>query len=409
MNGAQWRDARPAAERHWQQTAGGALLLWLGLIAFGATTVVLLAVLSRRGGHGSFAGLSTLLGLAFACSLVPTGVLMRCAALVTDGQPLRRMAPSRAVAASLLCLGTSPIVAVGLRLPVLSVLFIACQLVAGVVLAWLQGAMLGQQRFAALGVNQLIEGAARTGLGVWLGLVWGVTGLALAMFLSTAVAVAALPRRWPVAVAAERPTTSLLDTSLALVLLGVFVQLDVLLAPRALHSATTRYDLAAVPSKGVYLVLLALGPLLFPFVRRSDSRRLIIIGAALTLVLGTVLAAALVGLRPLIGAVLGQPDAPAGALFLLGVAMSLVAATAVFMNGAIARGVVRPWPPIALGMVALVACTRTGTVMGFATACVLVHLVVTAAALWVVLWGRRDGSRHEPQATRSLAPSPASP
>jgi hypothetical protein len=375
-------------------------------VAFGATTVLLLAVLSRQHVHASFAGLSSVLGLAFACSLVPTGVQMRCAALVADGQPLPKVPAPRAAGATALALAASPVVAAALRLPVLAVVFIVGQVVVGVVLAWLQGAMLGQHRFAALGTNQLLEGVARAGLGIGLGLVWGLTGLALAMFLSTAFAVVALPRRWPVKAVAERPTTSLLDTSLALILLGGFVQLDVLLAPRGLHSGATTYDVAAVPSKGVYLVLLALGPLLFPFVRRTGSRTLILVGAGLTFVLGVAVTGGLVVLRPLISAVLSQPRASADDLLLVGLAMSLAGTTSVFVNAGIARGVVRPWPPIALGMAALAACARIGGVTAFAMSCAIVHFLVAAFALWTVLCGRRDTSAAQsPLGPRGLTPS----
>ena len=66
---------------------------WAGIVLFGGTTgLTLLAVLSRHTEHNEFSSLSALLGLAFACSLIPAGLQMRCAALVADGQPVPRMA-----------------------------------------------------------------------------------------------------------------------------------------------------------------------------------------------------------------------------------------------------------------------------------------------------------------------------
>ena len=188
---------------------------------------------------------------------------MRCAALVADGQPVPKMTRGRSALLILLALSLSPLLGAALHLPTVAVGFIALQMVAGIVLARMQGAMLGAHRFYALGINQALEGVARAGLGVWLGITWGLDGLALAMFASTVVAIVTLPPQPPIATTYERPATSLFHSSLALALLGVFVQLDLLLVPSAFTTAqATQYDLAAVPSKAVYLGLAA---------ARSDS------------------------------------------------------------------------------------------------------------------------------------------
>ena len=110
---------------------------------------------------------------------------MRCAALVADGQPVPRMARGWSVILTLLALSLSPLLGAVLRLPTVAVGFIVLQMVAGIALARMQGAMLGAHRFFALGINQILEGVARAGLGILLGLTWGLDGLALAMFLST--------------------------------------------------------------------------------------------------------------------------------------------------------------------------------------------------------------------------------
>ncbi len=161
--------------------------------------------------------------------------------------------------------------------------------------------------------NLVIEGSARFVCGAAAGRAFGVTGLAAGITVGTAVALLAL--RFPMARAPrhERPRTSLIGASLTLALLGLYVQADVLIAPSVLsHAGATTYDLGAVPSKGVYLALLAAGPLLFPFVRRRQGGRRLIAGSALvTLSVGVAVAALLVAARPLIAL---DPRPPPGRL-----------------------------------------------------------------------------------------------
>jgi hypothetical protein len=198
-------------------------------------------------------------------------------------------------------------------------------LVVAIPLAAKQGALMALHRFRGLGLNLVLEGSARFLCGAVAGRAFGVTGLAAGITVGTAVALLAL--RLPLAHASrqDRPRTSLVDTSLTLALLGLYVQVDVLIAPSVLARAgATTYDLAAVPSKGVYLVLLAAGPLLFPFVRRRQGGRRLIVGSALvTLAVGVVVTALLVAALPLIAAVLGRPRAGLTEFSLLGLAMTL--------------------------------------------------------------------------------------
>ena len=74
-------------------------------------------------------------------------------------------------------------------------------------------------------------------------------------------------------------------------------------------TGATSYDLAAVPSKGVYLALLAIGPLIFPSVRGRPDRRLVLGAASVALAFGAACAGALVLGRHLIADVLGRPPA----------------------------------------------------------------------------------------------------
>jgi hypothetical protein len=334
-------------------TAGG-MLLWGGTIAIGLSTVVLLAVLSRHLHHEGFAGLSTLFGLFFVASLIPSGVPLRAAALAVDGAPPMRMTLLHTSLMTAGAAAISPLVAYLLHLPVLAVLFVALQVVIAIPLAIRRGSLIAANRFDAMGANLFAESAARVVLGVIVGLVWGLNGVAAGTAAATGIALLIVAVEQPSSVRSMRQTTSLFDTWLSLVLLGLFVQLDILIAPSIMnHSAATRYDLAAVPSKGVYLVLVAVSTLIFPYVRVHASRRAIVVAAAMTFGIGMIVTVVLVALRPVIAAVLGQRVASLPLLLALGLAMSIAGATGILVNGGIALGVRRPWPPLLLGMVCL--------------------------------------------------------
>jgi len=171
----------------------------------------------------------------------------------------------------------------------------------------------------------VVEGSARFAMGAVAGWAWGVTGLAAGICAGTAVALVALPFPRSLVDEIDRPRTSLVDTSLSLALLGLYVQLDVLIAPSVLeHARATTYDLAAVPSKGVYLVLLAAGPLVFPFVRRHEGgRRLVIAAALITFGVGALFTVLIGAALPLIAVVLGRPRAGLVEFGFLGLAMAL--------------------------------------------------------------------------------------
>jgi hypothetical protein len=84
-----------------------------------------------------------------------------------------------------------------------------------------------------------------------------------------------------------------------------------------------------------------------------------VVAAAGTVGLGLVVTGLLVVVRPLIGAVLGQAEPGAVLIVALGAAMSLGASTALLVNAAVARGVARPWPAIAVAIVALAVFSRS--------------------------------------------------
>lgn len=340
-------------------TAGG-LLLWGGTVAIGVSTVVVLAALSRHLHHQGFAGLSTLFGLFFVASLIPSGIPLRAAALEVDGAPPMRVTGAQYAMMAAAAVLVSPIIAWGLRLPVLAVMFVSAQVIVAIPLSIRRGSLIAAHRFDAMGGNLFLEAAARILVGTVAGLLWGMSGLAGGLAVATAVALVAVPRQKSHTAVEQRRMTSLAHTWLALVLLGILVQLDILVAPSDLtKSAATRYDLAALPSKGVYLVLLAVSTLIFPYVRANASRRTVVLWSSVTLGVGLLVTGALVAFRGTIGTVLGQTDASLFLLVALGAAMSIAGATGIVINGGIALGVARPWPPLLVGIVCLLVCGIT--------------------------------------------------
>jgi hypothetical protein len=241
-------------------------------------------------------------------------------------------------------------------------------------------------------------------LGSLLGLVWGITGLSLGIALATLVAMVALPSRPTALSATPRPTTSLLNTWLTLVLLGVFVQLDILLAPSGMSKlAATRYDLAAVPSKGVYLLLLAASTFVFPYIRLHAQRRTIILAGSATLLVGLVVTAVLLPMRGFMAEILGQNAAAVVPLLALGAAMSIAGATGVILNGDIALGALRPWPSLLVGIAAIFACWATRpTVDQFAVGVLAANAATMAICLVVCLRHWRNGVRWVPAHRRTV-------
>ena len=374
--------------------------MWGGTVAIGVSTVILLAVLSRHLHREGFTGLLTLFGLFFVASLIPSGIPLRSASLAVDGAPPMRMKAASVALLAAIGAVLSPLVAYLLHLPLLAVLFVAAQVIIAIPLAVRRGSLIAAERFDAMGGNMLLESASRIGVGTAAGLAWGLDGLSAAIAVATGVALVAVPKQSSSKVHTVRETTSLLHTWLALVLLGLFVQLDVLTVPSILsRSAATRYDLAAVPSKGVYIMLVAVSTLIFPYVRVNAQRRTVVLAAGATLGLGLVVTAVLAASRGAIAAVLGQHTASLPLLVALGAAMSIAGATGIVISGGIALGVARPWPPLLLGMACFLACwiaQPSITVFGIVVLAAQVGTLLLTA--WVCL-------RRQP-ASASLPPLP---
>ena len=365
----------------------------MGTLALGLSTVLLLALLTR---HRSLAGVAALLGLSFVASLIPAGLQLRAAALVVDGGRRPRIAPRILVWFTVVGIAVSPALALLLKLPVLSIVCVVVQVLIAIPLAISRGAWLGTHDFSALGTNMVIEAAARVGLGALGWWAAGITGLAAGITASIALALALVRQRHSSAGEAERPLTSLLDTSLTLGLLGLLVQLDILIVPSGLGAAAAaHYDLAAVPSKGVYLVLLAAGPFAFPFVRRDRGRRLIAAAALMTLSAGLVVTVLLVLLRSEVGVILGQSSSRPFLVIVLGAAMSCAGTTNLIVNAEVARGVRRPWPPLLVGIVVIaIAWAMRPTPDAFAASVLAGQLCTMMVALLLCLRPQRSGQRQ---------------
>jgi len=375
--------------------------LWAGTVAFGLSTVALLATLSRHTGQSGFSDVAALLSLSFVVSLIPSGVQLRSAALVADGRPPPSLSLRGALLTTVVSLGVSPLLAVLLRVPVTATAIVTIQMVIAIPLAARQGALLGRHRFDALGTNLFIEGMTRYVLGALAGIAFGVTGLAFGLCAGTLVALVVIPRSSSAVAREDRPRTSLTSTSASLALLGLFVQLDVLVAPSvAGKSGAALYDLAAVPSKGVYLALLAAGPLLFPSVRRRPSRRMILGSAGATLAFGCACTGLLVVARHLVGAILGRATASPLELAMLGIAMSFAGVTGLAISAGIARGVRRPWPPCAVGIAIILAC-----LLGRPSALEFSVVVLVAHALTTVLSMANSLRRSSPPRHRRRSPA----
>jgi hypothetical protein len=380
-----------AAPQSRRRTTTGGLILWGGTISIGFSTVILLAILSRHIHHEGFSQLSSLFGLFFVGSLIPSGIPIRVAALVSDGaEPLKLRTTHYAMCVAIGAV-ISPIVGVILHVPIFAVAFVCAQVIISIPLSIRRGPLIAHERFAALGGNLFFETTMRILLGSVLGLLWGVTGLSAGLALASGCAFLAIRVRSENVVRTERPTTSMFDTWLTMVLLGLLVQVDILIAPSGLtKAAATRYDLAAVPSKGVYLVLLAASTFIFPYIRKSANRRTVLLGSLATMGLGLITTLVLVAARGLIGNVLGQHAAAFFLLLALGVAMSLGGATGVVVNGDIALGSRRPWPPLILGIIAIaVGCATRPTATTFAVVVLTTQTAVFLTTLSVLMLRRR--------------------
>jgi len=139
-------------------------------------------------------------------------------------------------------------------------------------------------------------------------------------------------------------------------------------------------------------MLLAAGPLVFPFVRRlqGGGKRLIVVTAAVAWGVGVVFSVVLVAARPLIATVLGRPEAGLVEFGLQCLAMAFAGVTGIVVNASVARGVKRPWPPLALGIVTLLLCWPfRPNALDFAIVLLVSQGVTCLMSVAICLWGRQ--------------------
>ena len=212
--------ARHAARKPRSRATAGGLLLWAGTTSIGASTVLILAVLSRHH-HEGFSGLSTLFSLFFIASLIPAGVPLRAAALAADGAQPPWMTARHLGALVLGGIVVSPLVASVLHLPVPAVGFVSAQVIVAIQLAIRRGPLIAARRFSALGGNLFLEAATRVVLCTAAGLLCGLTGLSAGLLAGTAAAWVTMPGRSPATEVTQRPMTTMFHTWIALALLGL--------------------------------------------------------------------------------------------------------------------------------------------------------------------------------------------
>jgi hypothetical protein len=117
--------------------------------------------------------------------------------------------------------------------------------------------------------------------------------------------------------------------------------------------------------------------------------------------------ASLVPLRRVIADILGQHPATPFLLITLGVAMSIAGATGIIINGGVALGIARPWPPLLpgiLGLLVVWAMRPSATV--FASVVLGTQAGTLLITTWFCLRIRRTATRRarEPASAHDVLP-----
>jgi arabinofuranan 3-O-arabinosyltransferase len=383
-------------------------LFWSGTLAVNAATVAVLAVLSHRRAAGGLPGASVVLGLSLVTAVAPGAVQLRAAADTAAGRPALR-APWRlaAPAAAALVL-SAPLIAWAVSIPTAAAVLVGLQLPMAIALAVPRGALIGSRRFAAAGANLMVDAGGRLVAGIALGLALGAaTGIAAALLVATLLALAVL---WDREAGATKPIEGLASSAAALAAVGLLANADLLLAPRVLGDAgAERFDVAALPAQGIFLVLFAASWLAVPGARhRAGATALHPV--ALTLLAGAVGAMLLMALRPVVAALLDRPQPSVGLLAPLALAKAMIGATAVAVNVAVARSARRPWraPLIATLLLAGTAALATPGPEGLAFLVLAAQAAALVAAAAVMTARPRPSETVAPVA-RPSAPRPAVP
>lgn len=336
-----------------------AAVFWGGTIAIGASTFGVLSVLSRRLGAGGLSEISVVMALSLVMSVVAQGVQLRAASLAVIG--CGGAVPWRFVATAAVLLGVaSPVLSRMLAISTIAVVMVAVQTLPAAAAAARRGTLIGEGRPAAVGVSLLCESAVRLGAGVIMGYEWRGAGVAGSLVLAAVVVVVLFPSTGFGESQPGEGVTSLAHTVASTGLMMVLANIDVLLAHFALGPVgADQYDLGAVPAKGVFLALIAVGWLAIAGARARANARSALTPVIATLGLGTIGAGAFLLLRPVVAAVFGKPEATATLVILTGAAMAVAAATSACVCVAVARGAAKPWVPLVLAIGVIVAMSTT--------------------------------------------------
>jgi len=362
-----------------------AAVFWGGTIAVGASSFVVLSVLSRRLGPGGLSEISVVMALSLVMSVVAQGVQLRAASLAVTGQGVT--VPWRFVTVAAVMLGlASPFLSRMLAISPVAILLVAAQTFPAAAAAARRGVLIGEGRPAAVGLSLVCESVVRLGAGAVMGYAWRGAGVAGALVLASAVVVVLFPSTRAGGTGPTVGVTSLAHTVAATGLMMVLANIDVLLAHYALGPVgADRYDLGAVPAKGVFLALIAAGWLAVPGARARTDLRAALTPVLTTVGLGILGAAAFVVFRPVVGLVFGRPAAGAGLVALTSGAMALAAGTSVCVCVAVARGATRPWVPLILAIAAIGAIATAGPSAGLlALTVLLAHAAALVASVVLV-------------------------
>lgn len=330
------------------------VLFWVSTIAVNASTVAVLAVLSRHNLDGGLAALSAVLSLSLVIAVAPGALQLRAASDVAGGQPTPRPPWRLFGPLSLALLLFAPLIALAVSIPMAAAVLLALQLPPAVALSVCRGELIGSRRFGAVGGNLMIEALVRLVAGIALGLLWGPSGIAAGLALATVTALAAVWHRHQLGAPALSETV--VASGLALASVGLLANLDLLLAPRALgQTGADRFDAAALAAQGIFLALFAASWIAVPgAIERAGTKAAALRPLALTLLLGVFGTLLLLPLRPLVGEILGRESPAVVILLPLALSKAMAGATAVAVSVAVARGVRRPWSAPLLASIALV-------------------------------------------------------
>ncbi|MBV9713837.1 MAG: DUF3367 domain-containing protein [Solirubrobacterales bacterium] len=369
------------------RAAAGVAMFWFSSLAVGCATFLALALLSPHLPAGGLAAVSAVLGLSYVLAVPPGAIQLRATAAAGRPGPDLTLRPPRlvmALAAGLLVV--SPALAHVLKLPVTAVALAAFQLPLASALGSARGSFIGEQQLGRASASFGIDASCRLLAGVLLGLAWGATGVAAALVLASALPLAALrpPAGRPRAAAVAGSSAAYI---LAVSVLAVVINADVLLSRRVLGPGADHYAAAALPSKGIYFALFALSWVAVASTLRTTSRLRLLAPVAATFAVGLVGAAVLVAARPLLPALLRHGEPALSVLGPLALAMAVAGVTSTVVSMAVARGARRPWAAALLAVLALsaVAMALRPDQAQLADAVLLAQLLALGGGLYALL------------------------